>query len=410
MDYRNTHAIMLYLLKYLDDDIVALLLKFIYEKKQFYNPYSTYKELLLCLIDMNDGYTYLINKQKFDINTVRKDKEDYAINKQTKNNSYIQLKDIFRKKGYIIYKNKMYSYPLEDFKQINNENLEYMVELFNNLFLDKYFITDDTNNGICRCLVQLRNSLSTFTPSIHGYSNKKKFFNTLINKYIEDGKCYNIYPVDSHKKLYDLIVTTYEPLYGQGDFVENHYQIIEKNNKLYLTQYHTNYNGSKICQEIKNYTTVENNYNENSHALVGAKTIPSFFNSIKSIDNSIIKLQEQIEQEDCHICNPISKNTKYHKKHMCKKCQKLINLIIEDVKNAKSFINQADIVYAIKKKGKDEKKCQNIDEIKQLRYKNLTDFLTKLNSEKRIINKNEIESLVNLIFKDISNFKEFIFL
>lgn len=36
---------------------------------------------------MNDDYTYLINKQKFDINTVRKDKEDYAINKQTKNNS-----------------------------------------------------------------------------------------------------------------------------------------------------------------------------------------------------------------------------------------------------------------------------------------------------------------------------------
>ena len=95
---------------------------------------------------------------------------------------------------------------------------------------------------------------------------------------------------------------------------------------------------------------------------------------------------------------------------MCKKCQKLINMIIEDVKNAKSFINQADIVYAIKKKGKDEKKCQNIDEIKQLRYKNLTEFLTKLNSEKRIINKNEIESLVNLIFKDISNFNEFMFL
>jgi len=164
-----------------------------------------------------------------------------------------------------------------------------------------------------------------------------------------------------------------------------------------------------LFEEIKHYTTIENSNDNKGHALIGAKTVSSYFNSIKSLDIAVEKLQEKIaKQESCHICNPVVKNNKYKKKHMCSNCQKLVNLIIENVKESGGWTTQADIVYAIKQKGKEEETCQNTYEIRKLRYKNLRDYLTELNKDKKL-NKKKIEDLVNTIFKEKDGFEKFSF-
>ena len=155
--------------------------------------------------------------------------------------------------------------------------------------------------------------------------------------------------------------------------------IITKENRLYLSCNH-------FLQEIKHYTTIENSNDNKGHALIGAKTVSSYFNSIKSLDIAVEKLQEKIaKQESCHICNPVVKSNKQNKKHMCSNCKKLVKLILKDVNRDIKYKTQPDIVYAIKKKGKDDKSGQNINEIRQKRYENLENCLTDLNNKYGIL-------------------------
>lgn len=404
MNYNSAYGLVIDLIKYLDDDLIGSLLGFIYNKKQFYNPFKSYKELLLCLVDLTYDYNEFINRKKFAIDQVLKDKEEFLKRNKTdiKANTYIQLKECFKNSGCIIYKNKEYMYNLEYFKKVQNEDLDLMVNLFNNIFLKKFALSLEYNNGIDSCIKQLQICLASLKPKISGNSNKQKFFNMLIQEYIKRGICYRMI---GNK----LTLLSYEGANGQGCYNEEEFYIICEENKLYLSKSSEEYLTNLISQEIKHYTTIENTASNKGHALIGAKTVSSYFNSIKSLDIAVEKLQEKIaKQESCHICNPVVKNNKYKKKHMCSNCQKLVNLIIENVKESGGWITQADIVYAIKQKGKEEETCQNTYDIRKLRYKYLRKFLIKLNKDKKL-NKTKIEDLVNTIFKEKDGFEKFSF-
>ncbi len=123
---------------------------------------------------------------------------------------------------------------------------------------------------------------------------------------------------------------------------------------------------------------------------------------IKNINKKIEALNKKIQkQSNCHICNPVIKNTPKNKKHMCINCQNLVDAIYKiDTEKLK----KQSIVYAIKKKDKDLKIIQKLSDIRQLRYNNLISYLTYLNNENKIRNKNEIETLIAKVFSDFPPF------
>ena len=104
MNYNSEYAVILDMMKYLDDDVVRSLIGFIFNKEQFYNPYDTYKELFLDLL-ISDNSSVINNK--ITIDEVLKDKNLYLKDEhKTKYNRYVLLKECFKKDGYITYKNK----------------------------------------------------------------------------------------------------------------------------------------------------------------------------------------------------------------------------------------------------------------------------------------------------------------
>ena len=413
MNYNSEYAVILDMMKYLDDDVVRSLIGFIFNKEQFYNPYDTYKELFLGLL-ISDNSSVINNK--ITIDEVLKDKNLYLKDEhKTKYNRYVLLKECFKKDGYITYKNKEFAYNSEFIEKIKNEDLQFMTDLYNDLFLEIFAEKNRKKTGLSSCINQLTNSFYSFKFDIFGYSNIAKLFNQFVELYIKSGKCYIVENRNDNRKRILLKSTIFQANRGYGGYKEeNVFQIIENDNKLYLAEYFYDFNSKKekvptIFEEIKHYTTIENSNDNKGHALIGAKTVSSYFNSIKSLDIAVEKLQEKIaKQESCHICNPVVKNNKYKKKHMCSNCQKLVNLIIENVKESGGWITQADIVYAIKQKGKEEETCQNTYDIRKLRYKYLRKFLIKLNKDKKL-NKTKIEDLVNTIFKEKDGFEKFSF-
>lgn len=398
MNYNSEYAVILDMMKYLDDDVVRSLIGFIFNKEQFYNPYSTSKELFLSIL-VDFGTRHSINV--LNLKEVLDDKKNYQQSNYSRiGNSYLTLINSFRNEKCITIKNQRFSYKEDYIEDIKKENLELMVNLYNNLF-----ITINPNDKLLKSklygiIKNIANSIASFNVGISENSKLIKFYNEFISQYIKTERCYIIdlkYPTPSLKVEY-FYTNEKNEKYNRV----NSFNIITKENRLYLSCNH-------FLQEIKHYTTIENSNDNNGHALIGAKTVSSYFNSIKSLDIAVEKLQEKIaKQESCHICNPVVKNNKYKKKHMCSNCQKLVNLIIENVKESGGWTTQADIVYAIKQKGKEEETCQNTYEIRKLRYKNLRDYLTELNKDKKL-NKKKIEDLVNTIFKEKDGFEKFSF-
>ena len=414
MNYNSEYAVILDMMKYLDDDVVRSLIGFIFNKEQFYNPYDTYKELFLDLL-ISDNSSVINNK--ITIDEVLKDKNLYLKDEhKTKYNRYVLLKECFKKDGYITYKNKEFAYNSEFIEKIKNEDLQFMTDLYNDLFLEIFTEKNRKKTGLSSCINQLTNSFYSFKFDIFGYSNIAKLFNQFVELYIKSGKCYIVENRNNNRKRIILKSIIFQANRGYGGYKEeNAFQIIEKDNKLYLAEYFYDFNFKKekeptIFEEIKHYTTIENSNDNKGHALIGAKTVSSYFNSIKSLDIAVEKLQEKIANQDsCHICNPVVKSNKQNKKHMCSNCKKLVKLILKDVNRDIKYKTQPDIVYAIKKKGKDEKSGQNINKIRQIRYENLENCLTELNNKYGILNKKEIENLVNTIFKEKDGFKKFSF-
>ena len=129
MNYNSEYAVILDMMKYLDDDVVRSLIGFIFNKEQFYNPYDTYKELFLGLL-ISDNSSVINNK--ITIDEVLKDKNLYLKDEhKTKYNRYVLLKECFQKDGYITYKNKEFAYNSEFIEKIKNEDLQFMTDLYN---------------------------------------------------------------------------------------------------------------------------------------------------------------------------------------------------------------------------------------------------------------------------------------
>ena len=110
-------------------------------------------------------------------------------------------------------------------------------------------------------------------------------------------KCFIFEKNDSNKRVILRLITFNVERGFSGYRTEKKFQIIKKNNKLYLAEYFYDFATKKeinpiFFQEIKHYTTIKNTTDCKGHALIGAKTVSSFFNSIKSLDEAIDRAME----------------------------------------------------------------------------------------------------------------------
>jgi protein-arginine kinase activator protein McsA len=414
----NNITYFLYLLDFLEDNNYKNLIQFLYEKKEFFNPYKTFKELFLALLfnseyvvhkyfspeylsldDIIDGEAYYHNTGKIDIVDA----------------DYFKLLEAFKNKDYMLYKNNKFFIGDERLKLINKDHdFETMLELYNSIFLSSpnYKLVDKEY-----LILKIIKSLQSFHVELPKRNKHifKKIINTAVETAIANEYCYILSPINMTSanipySQWHLKITYFNEL--KNDEV---YIILQNENKLYLAEpiYESGINSNylNIVEdadfsqyvnriEIKQYTAMNND--SSNHSLLGAKTNESYKNSIKSIDDAIHKLKEKIaERENCHICNPIFKNTTKNKKQMCGKCEQLFDLLLaENLDN----VNQQKIVYAIKKKEQDLKEYSNINDIRTIRRNNLENYLIKLNNQYKIKNKKRIEYAVNNIFKGYNKF------
>jgi hypothetical protein len=133
MNYNSEYAVILDMMKYLDDDVVRSLIGFIFNKEQFYNPYSTSKELFLSIL-IDFGTRHSINV--LNLKDVLDDKKKYQQSNYSRiGNSYLTLINSFRNEKCITIRNQRFSYKEDYIEDIKKENLELMVNLYNNLFI-----------------------------------------------------------------------------------------------------------------------------------------------------------------------------------------------------------------------------------------------------------------------------------
>ncbi len=384
MKYSTKITYLIYLLNNVSENNIKQLICLMYDKKEFFNPYDTYKEFLLNL--------YLDNPD-----------DVYITNHFAKNYLVFRYPPSFIKSSNV--DNLLINIPptiIEKLKNYNFFNIELQEAANINDFIREYIINPKRENyNYCYDRVfidKMLESMNSFEFVIN--ENLKKYINNLFKSYIDVLKTYEMfctyhkeYTVDSQNKklrkpLTDVITITSTSLPKDIETKEEDiYQLIEDSNKLYIGLY----DDLDTLTEIKGYPSLRG---DNCPLLKGSPKA-GITNRIKAIMDAIDevkKLKENNTKALCSICRTkrymFDKRNKNKNIRTCSVCNRIIKYISDE--NISGYDSQY-IRSKIRRSKSDSEEKQRRDHLKNLR-----ELLKELGC--RLKDKDRIEREIKKVF------------
>lgn len=406
MKYSTKITYLTYLLNNVSEDYIKQLICFMYDKKEFFNPYDTYKEFLLNLyLDNPDDIDFL---QNFSIYYLENN-----LNKSILNNSKNDkmMSEIFKVdpkfdeilskiSPTIIEKLKNFKYECDGnyykFINLKPSNID-THEIIKNCFVNPK--RENYNYCYDRVFIdKMLESMNSFEFVIN--ENSKKYINNLFKSYIDVLKTYKMfctyhkeYTVDSQNKklrkpLTDVITITSTSLPKDIETKEEDiYQLIEDSNKLYIGLY----DDLDTLTEIKGYPSLRG---DNCPLLKGSPKA-GITNRIKAIMDAIDevkKLKENNTKALCSICRTkrymFDKRNKNKNIRTCSVCNRIIKYISDE--NISGYDSKY-IRSQIRGSKSDSEEKQRRDHLKNLR-----ELLKELGC--RLKDKDRIEREIKKVF------------
>lgn len=299
-----------YFFEYLEDDIFFDLLAMIYGKEKFYNPCNSNKEFFLNILLNNlipvqnneVSYEDLVKDRNLYLDVISRSKSEESLEEELEEelmfNSYYQAKK-----------------ELQNYIPCWDDEIEAMLELCNGNDIP----FQDTEKVVLKYLEYIIRSIQSFNIILSPSENKKRFkifLNEAVKKILKDKYCYIVYYSSISLILFGSIKNNKENIEESSFLLEEN-----KDKGLYLC-----YEATKIKARLKEYTMLNDKKDSSQkHALIGVKSLESYLNSIKSIDEARKKLESN--QRNCHICYPLFSNTKLKKSHKCDNCKRIYEII-----------------------------------------------------------------------------------
>lgn len=391
---------LIYFFKYLDDKHFEDLLKLIYGKYYFINIYETSKELFLHailqkLLPLDQGKISIHEYTKEYANI-----DDYEEDEPNEDEVYLIKEDSSEEisKNVKIY-GKIFSKQKNQVDIFTPKHLEN--KLNTDIYNDDYLNLEGTEELLLRYISEIINSLDSFKINLNTSKDNninQKRFKQYINKSIQQIiKKKFFYTFQINNKQSYIIKTNidsiklYEPCINKEKYI-----IRQRKDGLHISD--ENDHGDI---KIQKYTVIANSSSKNnlsqSHALIGAKSLKSYLNSNKYMDIAIAELKKQNKEQDCHICNPITRNSKNKKKHKCDTCKAIYSKIRLITKNeyTTKHINE-------KIKSRIEKRLE-FNKIRETHYNKLISLLEEISLQYKdnyVKYADELNGLVDSIFGD----------
>ena len=355
----KTIKLLTYFFEYLDDNEIRNFISFVFGKEKFFlEPFDTYKEFFMYLLNNNDFDVKYENKISYSMLATYKNE----ILELQNENLLEEEKDLCLENLYFIIKCQYEGTNNINDLYLGYDDIEELLEFYNNFYIS----TDNAREAIINCIYTIAESIGYYINT-ECSQQKVKFFKNALNKIIKEKFCYVIY---EHKKNieFEVIKKIFKHTRnGKLDIISEHYKVEKQENTFTMTE-----SASDKKESIKNFAELYKNSDTS-------------FRNYKKFNTAINKAIEDINKQTrhknyCHICfSPIPNN----KKQKCKNCEQIYKLI-HDIDPSKTT---NDIGGGIKRKDYDKNNI-NIEAKKEKHYKNLIEFVKKIEKKKKLTDVN----------------------
>lgn len=396
MDYiansltNSKSQVLLYLIKNLTDENIGKLICHIYDKKIFYNPYKTNREMFINILLGNIDQIKSIDDEGSFLNIIKLHKAIFETgDKEYSRNNYYIIWDFCKK--YKFTKFDLGEISIKNSEIINDDMLIDMIKFCKSkcLPIDDYC---GNFNPFKDYIFDIIKAIISFDIRFKDryLGNYKQLLNNVIKRIIDTGYFYKISNTEDeyHNTLFCLALLQFPHIINNEYEIKEtrKFKLIEKPKGLYIK-------GDIEDFKIKGINSIL--YKEGSpKSLVGSFVTESFERKLKCIDDAIKEYGQKITK--CQMC---------HREHIgtqrCKECRKILNIILNESKS--TFGNIKRIEYKIERKTKIED-FKSEKESKTFRYNNLINLLrnVKISDAK---NEKRLGELINITFGDIKPFE-----
>lgn len=368
-----------YFFEYLNDENFKGLFKLIYGKDDYFNNFSSYKEMFLSIF-----FSAWLNVEKRELQYI-----DVLESKHEYEDEFLpQIEDIYSQeimteedKDFIEEINdiSIYYYLIQKYNYIHDDNYikiifgdtehdDTEVELLTNEYNKQIFKIQKTEKAVLNYIKYIALSINSFElePSLIADKGKfKDFLNGSISKIISDKYCYFI-------NRGELEIIKFNPIKNANDNIQSEtYYLKEDNGKIIISD-----SLHKYPKTVKYYTSIVKSEKERS--IRGISDLKSYLNKYKYLDMAIEELKTKIQYRYCHICYTYDEHK--NNAHKCSNCEDIFRIIKEIYQEQlKNEISTNKIIGRIKQRYEDEKSL-NIEQKRERHYVNLCSFINEIES------------------------------